>query len=325
MSFPSRFLLPLAAASMMVIAAGNALAQAWPAKPVRVIVASGPGGQTDTTARLVTARLSQTLGQPFVVENMGGAGGNLGVMTVARAAPDGYTLLAVGSSIAISVSLNPKLPYDPQNDFAPISLINSSPHMLVIHPSIPATSINELVALTKASPGKYSYSSAGPGTPAHLAGELFKLAFGVDITHVPFKGGGPGITSTRGGHTSLAVTALPTGVSYVRDGSLRALGMFSSRRASALPGVPTIGEATGQDMPADIVNGFLAPAKTPRAVIDTLHREIVKVMGAPDTREKLATMGFDPVASTPEEFATWIRTETVRWGKVVRDAKITAD
>ena len=213
----------------------NAFAQTYPSRPVRVIVASGPGGQTDTTARLVAAKLTQSLGQPFVVENMGGAGGNVGTAAVARAAPDGYTILAAGSSIATSISLNPRLPYDPQNDFAPISLLNSSPHMLVIHPSVPAQSVNELVALAKANPGKYSYSSAGPGTPAHLAGELFKLAFGVDITHVPFKGGGPGIASTLGGHTSLAVTALPTGVTYVRDGSLRALAMFSSKRASGCP------------------------------------------------------------------------------------------
>jgi len=320
-----QFLQLAAAMPFAPLGARNAFAQIYPGKPVRVIVSSGPGGQTDTTARLVTAKLAQSLGQPFVIENMGGAGGNMGAAAVARAAPDGYTLLAVGSSIATSISLNPKLPYDPQNDFAPISLLNSSPHLLVIHPSIPAKSVNELVALAKANPGKYSYSSAGPGTPAHLAGELFKLAFGVDIIHVPFKGGGPGITSTLGGHTSLAVTALPTGVTYVRDGSLRALGMFSSKRASALPGVPTMAEATGHDLPADIVNGFLAPARTPRPIIDSIHREIVKVMAAPDTRERLATMGFDPVASTPEEFATWIRTETVRWGKVIRDAKITRD
>jgi len=320
-----RFLQFAAALPFVLFGSCNAFAQAYPAKPVRVIVASGPGGQTDTSARLVTAKLTQSFGQPFVIENMGGAGGNVGTATVARAAPDGYTLLAAGSSIATSISLNPKLPYDPQNDFAPISLLNSSPHVLVIHPSIPAKTINELVALAKANPGKYSYSSAGPGTPAHLAGELFKLAFGVDITHVPFKGGGPGITSTIGGHTSLAVTALPTGVTYVRDGSLRALALFSSKRTPALPGVPTMAEASGQDLPADIVNGLLAPAKTPRPIIDAIHREIVKAMAAPDTRERLATMGFEPVASTPEEFATWIRTETVRWGKVVRDAKITRD
>jgi tripartite-type tricarboxylate transporter receptor subunit TctC len=303
----------------------NAFAQAYPGRPVRVIVASGLGGQTDTTARLLTAKLTQSLGQPFVIENMGGAAGSVGTVAVARAASDGYTLLAAGSSFAINVSLYSKIYYDPYKDFAPISLLCSSPHMLVIHPSVQAKSVNELVALARANPGKYSYSSAGPGTPAHLAGELFKQAFGVDITHVPFRGGGPGITSTLGGHTSLAVTALPTGVSYVRDGKLRALAMFSSKRAWTLPGVPTMAEATGHDLPADIVNGFLAPANTPRPIIDSIHREIVKAMAESDTRERLAKMGFDPVASTPEEFETWIKTEIVRWGKVIRDAKITAD
>lgn len=319
-------LLPLATAlALLTCPALTAWAQSYPVKPVRVIVASAPGGQTDTTARLVSAKLSQSFGQPFVIENIGGAGGNLGAVTVARAAPDGHTLLAVGSSIATNVGLYSKLPYDPQKDFAPISLLCSSPHVLVIHPSIPANSVNELVALAKANPGKYSYSSAGAGTPAHLAGELFKLAFGVDITHVPFKGGGQGIISTRGGHTTLAVTALPTGVTYVRDGSLRALAMFSSRRASALPNVPTMMEATGQDLPADIVNGFMAPAKTPRPVVMAIHREIVKAMAAPDTKERLATMGFDAIASTPEEFAEWIRTDAVRWTRVAREANITAD
>src|SRR4051812_44704056 len=193
-----RFLQLAAALPFSSLASQRAFAQAYPGKPVRMIVASGPGGQTDTTARLVTAKLTQGLGQPFVVENMGGAGGNVGVMAATRATPDGYTLLAVGSSIAINVALLPKAGYDPARDFAPISMLCSSPHILVINPSIPAKTVNELVALAKANPGKYSYSSAGPGTPAHLAGELFKIAFGVDITHVPFKGGGPGIASTLG-------------------------------------------------------------------------------------------------------------------------------
>jgi tripartite-type tricarboxylate transporter receptor subunit TctC len=315
------------AAAMPVAPFGwcNAFAQAYPSRAVRVIVTSGPGGQGDTTARLVTLKLTQNLGQSFFVENMGGAGGNLAMAAVARAAPDGYTLLGASSSIATNVNLYPKVPFDPHKDFAPISLLCSSPHMLVIHPSVAAASVNELVALARANPGKYSYASAGPGTPSHLAGELFKLAFAVDITHVPFKGGGPGTASTLAGHTSIAVSALPTAVTYVRNGSLRALGMFSSKRASALPGVPTMAEATGQDLPADIVNGFVAPAGTPQPIIDFLHRELVKVMAAPDTRERLTTMGFDPVASTPEEFATWIRAEIVRWGKVIREAKITLE
>jgi tripartite-type tricarboxylate transporter receptor subunit TctC len=300
----------------------RAAAQAYPNRPVRVIVTTGPGGQGDTTARLVAAKLTESLGQSFYIENMPGGGGNIAMAAAARAAPDGYTILGATSNIVTNISLYPKISYDPYKDFEPISLMCSSPHVLVVHPSIPAQSVNELVALAKASPGKYSYASAGRGTPAHLAGELFKLAFGVDITHVPFNGGGPATASTIGGHVPISVSAVPTAITYVRGGNLRALGMFSSKRSSALPDVPTMMEASGHDLPADIVNGFMVPAGTPKPIIDFLHRETVKVMSMPDTREKLATMGFDPVASTPEEFAQWIRTEIVRWGKVIRDANI---
>jgi tripartite-type tricarboxylate transporter receptor subunit TctC len=296
--------------------------QAYPSRPVRVLVTTGPGGQGDTTARLVAAKLTENTGQSFYVENMPGGGGNIAMTATARAAPDGYTILAATSNIVTNISLYPKISYDPYKDFDPISQMCSSPHVLVVHPSVPAATVNELVALAKASPGKFSYASAGRGTPAHLAGELFKLAFGVDITHVPFNGGGPASASTLGGHVPIAVSALPTAVTYIRGGQLRALGMFSSKRSSALPDVPTMMEATGRDLPADIVNGFIAPAGLPKPIIEYLHRETVKVLSAPDTREKLATMGFDPVASTPEEFAQWIRTEIVRWGKVIRDANI---
>jgi|tagenome__1003787_1003787.scaffolds.fasta_scaffold20724258_2 tripartite-type tricarboxylate transporter receptor subunit TctC len=296
--------------------------QTYPSRPVRVIVTTGPGGQGDTTARLVAAKLTESLGQSFYIENMPGGGGNIAMAATARAAPDGYTLLAATSNIVTNISLYPKISYDPYKDFDPISLMCSSPHVLVVHPSTPATTVNELVALAKASPGKFSYASAGRGTPAHLAGELFKLAFDVDITHVPFNGGGPASAATLGGHVPIAVSAVPTAVTYIRGGQLRALGMFSSKRSSALPDIPTMKEATGHDLPADIVNGFIAPAGLPKPIIEYLHRETVKVLSAPDTREKLATMGFDPVASSPEEFAEWIRTEIVRWGKVIREANI---
>jgi tripartite-type tricarboxylate transporter receptor subunit TctC len=304
------------------LASRYAQGEAYPSRPVRVIVTTGPGGQGDTTARLVAAKLTENLGQSFYIENMPGGGGNIAMAATARAAPDGYTILAATSNIVTNISLYPKISYDPYKDFDPISLMCSSPHVLVVHPSVPAATVNELVGLAKASPGKFSYASAGRGTPAHLAGELFKLAFDVDITHVPFNGGGPASASTLGGHVPIAVSALPTAVTYIRGGQLRALGMFSSKRSSALPDVPTMMEATGHDLPADIVNGLIAPAGLPKPIIEFLHRETVKVLSAPDTREKLATMGFDPVASTPEEFAQWIRTEIVRWGKVIRDANI---
>jgi tripartite-type tricarboxylate transporter receptor subunit TctC len=323
MALARRQLLQFAAAApLLALQPKRAFAEAYPTRPVRVIVTTGPGGQGDTTARLVAAKLSESIGQSFYIENMPGGGGNIAMTATARAAPDGYTILAATSNMVTNISLYPKISYDPYKDFEPISLMCSSPHVLVVHPSIPAQSVNELVALAKADPGKYSYASAGRGTPAHLAGELFKLTFGLDITHVPFNGGGPDAASTLGGHVPIAVSAVPTAVTYIRGGQLRALGMFSSKRSSALPDVPTMRETTGHDLPADIVTGFVVPAATPKPVIELLHRETVKVLSMPDTRDKLATMGFDPVASSPEEFAEWIRTEIARWGKVIRDADI---
>jgi tripartite-type tricarboxylate transporter receptor subunit TctC len=312
----------LAATGLTAVAGGRSRAQTYPSRPVRVIVTTGPGGQGDITARLVAAKLTERLGQSFYVENIGGGGGNIAMGTAARAAPDGYTILAATSNLVTNVGLYPKIPYDPDKDFAPISLLCSSPHLLTVHPSVPAQNVNELIALTKASPGKFSFASAGRGTPAHLAGELFKLTFGLDITHVPFNGGGPATAATVGGHVPLGVPALPTGVTYVRGGNLRALALFSSKRASALPEVPTMAEASGHDLPADIINGFVVPSGTPKPVIDLLYREVIKVMAMPDTREKLAGMGFDPVGSTPEEFDVWMRRELTRWGQVIRDANI---
>jgi tripartite-type tricarboxylate transporter receptor subunit TctC len=204
----------------------NAEAQAYPTRPVRIIGTTGPGGQGDTTARLVAAKLTETLGQPFYVENMPGGGGNIAMGATARAAPDGYTVLCATSNIVTNISLYPKIPYDPYKDFEPVSLLCSSPHVLVVHPSVQARSVAELVALAKADPGKLSYASAGRGTPAHLAGELFKVTFGVDITHVPFNGGGPGTAAAIAGHVQMSVSALPTAVTYVRAGNLRDVAMF---------------------------------------------------------------------------------------------------
>jgi tripartite-type tricarboxylate transporter receptor subunit TctC len=299
-----------------------ARAQAYPSRAVRVIVTTGPGGQGDTTARLVATKLSETLGQSFYVENTPGAGGNIAMAAAARAQPDGYTILAATGNLVTNVSLYPKIPYDPYKDFEPVSLLCSSPHILVVHPSVAANNVNELIALARANPGRLSYASAGRGTPAHLAGEMFKSAFQVDITHVPFNGGGPATASTLGGHVPIAVSALPTAITYVRGGNLRALGLMGTRRSSAVPDVPTMKEASGHDLPADIVTGFMLPAGAPKPVVEFLHREVVRVMAMPDVKDKLASMGFDPVASTPAEFAEWIRSEIPRWRKVIRDANI---
>src|SRR6187431_2895705 len=221
-----RHILTLAGAGFFApFVARRARAQAYPSRPVRVIVPVAAGGANDTTARLFAQKLSESLAQQFYVENIAGAGGNLGIGTAARAAPDGYTLLAAGGNFVINPSLYAKIPYDPEKDFEAVSLMCSSPHMLAVHPSIRASSVSELIALAKASPGQLSYASAGRGTPAHLAGELFKLAFGVELTHVPFTGGGPAMTATLGGHTPCVVSALPTGAPYVKAGNVRALAM----------------------------------------------------------------------------------------------------
>jgi tripartite-type tricarboxylate transporter receptor subunit TctC len=241
MRFSRRHILGLTAA---VVAAPSGAtigrAQAYPSRPVRVIVPVAAGGANDTTARLFAQKLSQSLGQQFYVENLAGAGGNLGIGNAARAPADGYTLLAAGGNFVINPSLYAKIPYDPYKDFAPVSLMCSSPHIFAVHPSVPATTVTEFVALAKANPGTLSYASAGRGTPAHLAGELFKLAFALDITHVPFTGGGPAITATLGGHTSAIVSALPTGAPYAKAGNVRALAMMSAKRSSLLPDVPTM-------------------------------------------------------------------------------------
>jgi len=297
-------------------------AQAYPSRSVRVIVPVGPGGQNDTIVRLVAQKLSENLGQSYYVENQGGGSGNIGMGAAARAPADGYTILAAGGNFVINPSLYAKIPYDPVADFTPVTMLCSSPHVLAVHPSVPAVSVKELVALAQADPGKLSYASAGRGTPAHLAGELFRLAFGVDLTHVPFSGGGQAITSTIGGHTSMAVSAVPTAAPYIRGGNVRALAVMSATRTSVLPGVPTMAEA-GRPLEADIVTGLLVRAGTPREILELLHREVVRVMAAPEIRERLVTLGFEPVAGSPEEFAAWIRNETAKWANVIRDANIT--
>jgi tripartite-type tricarboxylate transporter receptor subunit TctC len=299
-----------------------ASAQAYPSRPVKVIVPVAAGGANDTTARLFAQKLSELLGQQFYVENIAGAGGNLGIAATARAPADGYTLLAAGGNFVINPSLYAKVPYDPYGDFAPVSLMCSSPHLLAVHPSVPASTVSEFVALVKAKPGQLSYGSAGRGTPAHLAGELFKLAFGLDLTHVPFTGGGPAITATLGGHTPAIVSALPTGAPYVKAGSVRALAMMSAQRSVLLPDVPTMAEATGTALEADIVTGLVAPAGTPKEIVDRLHRAVEKIVAPAEFRERLLALGFDPVASTPEHFAAWIRTEIAKWAKVIRDGNI---
>jgi tripartite-type tricarboxylate transporter receptor subunit TctC len=302
-----------------------ALAQSYPTRPVRVIVPFAPGGPTDAFARLVMQKLSQNLGQQFYVENKAGGGGNIGMGIAARAAPDGYTIVFVSTSFIVNPSLYTNIPYDPLKDFAPVTLAAVSPNVLTVHPSIPATDVKQLIAHIRVSPGKYGFASAGIGTTPHLSGELFRLSQGLDLVHVPFNGSAPAIQSALAGHTPIAFTVVTPAVPQVKEGKLRALAVTTAKRSSALPEVPTLAESGLHDQEADTMQGILVPAGTPQATIDLLHREIVKVMELPDIQERMAVLGFEPLATTPEEFATRIKLEIPKWAKVIRDANIKAE
>jgi tripartite-type tricarboxylate transporter receptor subunit TctC len=239
-----------------------------------------------------------------------------------KTAPDGYTMLSVAPSFVINPTLNPKTPFDPLRDFAPVTLMCATPTVIVAHESLGARSIKELIALLKANPGKFSYSSAGTGTPAHLAGELFKAAYGVDIIHVPFTGGGPAMNSTIGGHTPISFPALSTAAPSIVGGKVRGLAVMSPKRSPTLPDVPTMVESGLGDQQADVFVGVLLPAGAPRPVIELLNREIVKALAQPEVKARLATLGFEPIGNSPDAFGAWIKSEVAKWAKVIRDAGI---
>lgn len=315
----------LAVAALGVIAHAAAHAEgagSYPDKQVKIIVPFAPGGPTDIVARLIASRLSERLGKQFYIENLAGAGGNTGIGQAARAAPDGYTVLFVSSSYVVNPSLYPKIPYDPYKDFAPITEVGASPNVLLVHPSVPAKTVTELVAYLRANPGKLSYGSPGTGTTPHLSGELFRLTQKLDIVHVPFNGAGPAVQALAGGHTPMGFVALPPAIPLIQDGTLRALAVTSAMRVAAIPDVPTLGEAGLADQEADTMQGVLVPAATPRPVVDLLGREIKAIVAKPDIKERFAVLGLEAVASSPEEFATQIRREIAKWGKVIHDGNI---
>ena len=312
----------LLAAVLLLGGAPAATAQGYSNRPVRVVVGFPGGGPTDVIARMVAQKLSDALGQQFFVENIGGAGGNTASGQVARATPDGYTMMAISTGFVVNPSLYAKVPYDPIKDFAAVTLVAVSPNVVVVNPQVPAKSLPELVKLIKDNPGKYSFAGPGVGSTPHLGGELFRLAFNLDLVHVPFTGAAPAIQATIGGHTPIAFTALPPALSAVQAGQLRALGVAAGERASGMPDVPTFAEQGIRDQDADTITGLVAPAGTPKAIVDLLYREIAKAVAQPDVKERLATLGFKPVANTPDEFAARITLEIEKWGKVVRDAKL---
>ena len=297
-------------------------AQSYPGKPVRVVVGFPAGGPTDAIARIVAQKLSDNLGQQFFVENIGGAGGNTAAGQVARVTPDGYTIMAISTGFVVNPSLYAKVPYDPVKDFAPVTLVAVSPNVVVVNPQVAAKTLPELVQLVRDNPGKYSFAGPGVGSTPHLGGELFRLAFQLDLVHVPFTGAGPAIQATVGGHTPIAFTALPPALSAVQSGQLRALGVASTERAAGMPDVPTFAEQGVKDQDADTLTGIVAPAGTPKEIVDLLYREIAKIVAQPDVKERLTVLGFKPVANTPDQFGARIRLEMDKWGKVVRDAKL---
>jgi len=319
---PRRRFLHLLAGAAAFSAASGARAQTWPARPVRVIVPFQPGGSTDIFARLAAQKLTEHFGKQFYIENIAGATGNVGTAQAARAAPDGHTLLIAFSSYVVNPTLFAKLPFDPDKDLAPVTLAVSAPNVLTVNPSLPARNLSELVALIKSNPGKYTYTSGGVGTQGHLLGEMLRLSQALDIVHVPFNGAAPAIASAMAGHTPTAWSTVASAAQALETGQLRPLALASKTRSRLLSDVPTTAEAGYPDIQGDSWVGLLAPAGTPNEIIGAVQREIAGIMALPDVKERLPTLGFEAVASTPEEFAIRIKVETEMWGKVIRAANI---
>ena len=317
--------LPLATLVLAMLLAVAAAAQDavrdYPVKPIRFLVPYPPAGGTDIVARTLTEPLAQVLGQPIIIDNRGGAAGNLGTDLAAKAPADGYTVLFTLSSHTINPRLYDKLPFDVEKDFVPVSLAAMIPQILVANPSVPVNNVKELIALARAQPGKLNYASVGTGSPGHIAGELFKLKTGVDIVHIPYKGGGPAVTDTLGGQVQLLFVSLPAAMQYVKAGRLKALAVTSDQRSIAAPDIPTIAES-GIDCVVNSWYGALVPAKTPPAIVARLQAAFAKVLAMPEIRQKLLAQGAEAASSTSAEFDRLIRDELVKWDYVIREAKI---
>jgi len=306
-----------------VMTARPADAQNYPARPVKLVVPYAPGGPNDIMARLIAQKLSEALGGQFYVENSPGAGGTIGAGAVAGAPGDGHTLLVANQDVIVQPIIKNKVPYDPFKSFTPVTLVVSAPEMIVVHPSLPAKDMKELIELLKANPGKYSYASPGYGTTPHLACEwLFKLEYGIDVTHVPFQGAAPAVQSTLSGQTPIFHNVLPAVAPHIRQGTMRPLAVAANKRSPFFPDVPTLAEAgiPGHEVGFWLV--VLAPAGTPRDTVDVLNRQIARILDLPDVKERLQTIGFDSASSTPDAAAAHMKAETDKWTTVVRDAKI---
>jgi len=313
----------IAALCAALLLPGSSWAQQYPSKPVRIIVPFPAGGPTDVVARLIGLKLSEKLGQQFVVENQGGAAGNLGMGAAAKAPADGYTILFVSSSYVVNPSLYAKVPYDPDKDFIPITKAGAAPHALLVHPDIPAKSVKELVDLIKANPGKYTIASPGLGTTPSLSIELFRQTFKLDdLVVVPFQGGAPAIQSVVAGHTPISFQAIPPATQLVLDGKLRALAVTATKRSSVLPDVPTLAELGIEGQEAETMQGILVPAGTPKEIVALLEREITGIIAMPDIKAKLLAAGIEPEGLSSQAFAAYIKAEIAKWKKVISAAHI---
>ena len=319
-----RFVVALA---LLAVSVGGALAQPakpeFPNRPLRYIVPFPPGGSTDIVARIVAAALTEGLGEQVVIDNRGGAGGTIGAEIAARAIPDGYTLFACNiASLAVSPALYRKLGYDPAADFSPIGLIGSTPNALAVHPSLPAATVAEFIALAKSSPGKLNYASAGVGTSPQLSMELFRMTARIDVVHIPYKGAGPALTDLMGGHVHAMFSTVPSLIAATRSGKVRMLGVTSATRAPDLPDVPTIAESGMPGFEVISWQGMCTPAGVPKAVLVQISTGLAAALALPDTRKRLAEQGIQPDPLTPEKFAAFIRAERAKWAKVVKDVGI---
>ena len=316
-------LLRLICAVMLAVGASGVWSQSYPVKSVRIIVPFAPAGSTDITARIIAQKLSDAWRQQVIVDNRAGAGGNIGAELVAKAAPDGYTLLLATTGVmAINHRLYKTLPYDAMRDFAPVTQIGGLPLILIVHPSLPAKSVKELIALAKAKPGQLSYASSGVGGATHMTAEIFRMLAGVDIVHIPYKGSGQAMVDLISGQVGMAFDQITSSLPHVESGKLRALAVTSARRFASVPNLPTMAEAGVPGYEAVSWNGIAAPAGTPRDILVRIQSEIARVLQLPDIKERFFKDGIEPVGSTPEQFAAHIRSERAKWEKVVERAGI---
>lgn len=326
MNIPSRCRAALAGGLLLIAAVGGSAAQAWPDRPVRIVIADAPGGGSDLAGRLLAARLQQRLGQPFVIDNKPGAGGVLGTMVAKNAAPDGYTyVIGTAGSHGINAAVYSKLSYHPLRDFEPVAMINKAPNVCVVNADTPARKLEDLVSLAKAAPGKLNFASGGNGTSAHFTGEYLKMAAGIDMVHVPYKGAAPAVQAVAAGEVQVFCGNLPPTMGLIKAGKVRPLAVTTLTRNRELPEVPTVAESGYPGFETVAWFGFFAPKGTPQAIVEKFAQEIAEVIRAPDIRDGLIAQGSDPIGSTPAQFRAYVEAEIAKWTQVARRANVRLD